>query len=272
AIFLTDLVAATLLAENGVTADGVAGFSLGELPAVAFGGLLPTKQAFELTQFRAAKMHQATIAQKGGMLAVLGLSDEIVNRICEDVGKAYPVNYNAPGQVVVAFFEGNWGDLAEFDGKSDNLGYSAEKSQNKAETVQSALIQAVKAAKGKTVPLAVAGAFHSPLMDGVSQDLSAFLENVTFAQPKLHIYANVSAKPYSLENAAELLAKQVNSPVLWKSTIENMIADGFTTFVETGPGKTLAGLIKKIAKNNENVRIYNVYDKKTLEEVLSNVK
>ncbi|MCL2017028.1 MAG: ACP S-malonyltransferase [Defluviitaleaceae bacterium] len=245
AIFLTDIIAATLLEENGIIADGAAGFSLGELPTVAFGGLLPTKQAFELTQFRAEKMHAATTQQKGGMWAVLGLSADVVGQICTTVKNAYPVNYNAPGQVVVAFSQ---------------------------ETDQEQLKQAIVAAKGKAVPLAVAGAFHSPLMDGVSAELATYLQQLDFSQPKIPVYANVTAKPYTAATAAELLTKQVNSPVLWQAAIEQMLADGFTTFVETGPGKTLAGLIKKIAKNNENVRIFNVHDQKTLEEVLSNVK
>lgn len=245
AIFMADMATALSLKERGIVAQGVAGFSLGEVPALAYCGLLGMKEAYDFVCFRAEAMHKCTVAHKGGMMAVLGLPDETVEEICSNVDGAFPANYNAPGQVVVAF-------------RSDA-----------ADTLKKAVTDGSfsSGAKGKAMPLPVAGAFHSPLMDDASTEIGAYLQNISFGEMSVPLYANVTGEIYS--DPKMLLTTQVNSPVRWHVTINQMIADGFDTFIETGPGKALAGMIKKIDKN---VRVYNVFDDKTLESVVKEIE
>ncbi len=231
-LFAMDLACAAALEEEKIVADGAAGFSLGEIPAVVYAGFLSAEEGFALVCRRAEAMHACAAQTPGGMAAILKLPSDTVERICGGIAQTYPVNYNCPGQTVVAF--------------------AAEREQ----TVQ----HAVTEAGGRFVKLAVSGAFHSPLMDQAAQDLAAYLETVTVQTPRMPVYANVTALPY--DNPKTLLAWQVNSSVRWQQTIKHMIADGFDTFIEVGAGKTLSGLIKK---NNENVRILQVSDVASLQ-------
>ncbi|MCL2071426.1 MAG: ACP S-malonyltransferase [Oscillospiraceae bacterium] len=244
ALFLTDLACAIAFSEkSGITADGVAGFSLGEIPAATYAGLMSTKQAYCFVEQRAKAMQSCAEKHKGAMFAVLKLSAEEVESICASFERqAFPVNYNAPGQTVVAC--------------ADNI----------ADELQSA----VKTAGGKAVRLKVSGAFHSPFMAEAATAVGDYLKqkSISFGETRMPLYSNVTAKVYETGNAESLLSRQVNSPVLWQKTIENMIADGFKTFVELGPGKTLTGLIAKI---NPNVRVYNVSDMETLSKTISDI-
>ena len=232
AVFLTDLACAAALTEKGVIADGVAGFSLGEIPAACYAGLLSQAQAFDFVRHRANAMQECAAKQKGCMFAILKLSIDVVEEICTSLTGAYPVNYNAPGQTVVAC----------------------------AETTADNLQKAVAEHGGKSIKLAVSGAFHSPFMDEASESVAKYLENLDFGTLEIPLYSNVTAGLYS--DSKTLLTQQVNHPVLWQKTIENMINDGFDTFIEVGPGKTLSGLIKKI---NTEVRVFNVCDIPSLE-------
>ena len=243
AVFLTDLACATILSEKGIKAEGVAGFSLGEIPAACYAGLMSTKQAFSLVKHRANAMQECASKRKGTMFAVLKLSNEKVEEICTSLKEAYPVNYNSPGQIVVAC------------------------AQDTAEELEKAITEH----GGRSIKLAVSGAFHSPLMDAASESLEAYLEKESIEETHIPIYSNVTAMTYEKSNAnpKELLKKQVNHPVLWQKTIENMIKDGFDTFIEVGPGKTLSGLIKKI---NPEVSIHNVSDIPSLEKTAEELK
>jgi len=236
AVFMMDMACAAALTGNGIKPTGVAGFSLGEIPAVCYAGLMNTEQSFKFVRFRAEAMHDCTQKSKGTMFAVLKLDDETIEKICVDLPEAYPVNYNSPGQVVVACAEGT------------------------AEELQ----QAVVKAGGKSMKLAVSGAFHSPFMDDASKNAGAYLENEVFGEINIPVYSNRTARIY--DKPIVLLAEQINHPVLWKRTIENMIDDGFGTFIEMGPGKTLSGLIKKI---NPDVCVYNVSDVVSFEAVIN---
>jgi len=238
AVFLTDLACAMALSESGIKAEGVAGFSLGEVPAACYAGLMSSLQAFKFVQHRANAMHECTQKSKGAMFAVLKLSDSIVEDICKNLADAYPVNYNSPGQVVVAC------------------------AQSAAEDLQ----KAVAEAGGRSMKLAVSGAFHSPFMNEASVSVEAYLENEIFGEMKTPLYSNTTAQIY--DEPKKLLAKQINHPVLWQKSVENMISDGFDVFIEVGPGKTLSGLIKKI---NPNVQVYNVSDVPSLEKTIENV-
>jgi len=235
AVFLVDLACAAVLSEKGVKADGVAGFSLGEIPAACYAGLMSISQAFKFVCYRAKVMNECAVNNKGCMFAVLKLSVDEVEAICESLTDAYPVNYNSPGQTVVACVE------------------------NFAEELQ----KAVSGHGGKSMRLAASGAFHSPFMDDASKNVSVYLESVSLGTPQIPVYSNTTAQVY--DNAKELLAKQINHPVLWQKTVENMISDGFDTFIEVGSGKTLSGLIKKI---NPDVNIHNVSDITSLEKTI----
>jgi len=232
-LFAVDLVCATVLEEKGVQAAGAAGFSLGEIPAAAFTGIFNLKQAAEFVCFRADAMHRCAQKNRGVMYAVLKLNTNIVEDICKSINNAFPVNYNCAGQTVVAC------------------------SEQSAELVE----RGVNAAGGRAVKLAVSGAFHSPLMDEASIATAARLFDRRFGAPRIPLYSNVTADIYG--DPGDLLARQINSPVLWKKTVENMIADGFDTFIEVGPGKVLTGFIKKI---DSSVNTFNVYDISSLEK------
>jgi [acyl-carrier-protein] S-malonyltransferase len=242
-LFAVDLACARLLSEKGVAADAVAGFSLGEIPAIAFAGIMSEREAFDFVSLRARAMQKAASENPGAMLAVLKLPADEVEKLCALVPKAWPVNYNCPGQTVVAC----------------------------AEDSVTLLQTAVLNNGGKTIRLPVSGAFHSPFMESASAEIRNYLSVKTPGEMKLPIYSNVTADVYG-SDPWELLSLQVKNPVRWQKTVENMIADGFDTFVEVGSGKVLSGLIKKI---NADVKIYNVGDAASLEntvEVLRNAE
>jgi len=239
AVFLTDLACAIALSKKGITAQGVAGFSLGEIPAACYAGLFSQSEAFKLVKHRAETMNECAQKRKGCMFAVLKLSAEKVEDTCKSLHDAYPVNYNSPGQIVVAC----------------------------AEDTSEKLQQAIGENGGKAMKLAVSGAFHSPFMDAASESVAAYLEKVTLETMRIPLYSNFTAQVYQA-NGKEILAKQVNHPVLWQKTIENMISDGFVKFIEVGPGKTLSGLIKKI---NSDVDVFNVSDLVSLEKTLMGI-
>ena len=243
AVFLADMSCAVALAEKGIKADGAAGFSLGEIAAACYAGLLSQIKAFDFIQHRAKAMHECAQKEKGSMFAVLRLSALQVESICNAIPDAYPVNYNSPEQTVVACAE------------------------NTADELQ----QIVKENGGKSIKLATSGAFHSPFMDAATTSVAEYLKDVELGKMQIPLYSNTTAKTYEISHAPskELLAKQINHPVLWQKTIENMSCDGFDTFIEVGPGKTLSGLIKKI---NPDVRIYNVSDIPSLEKTTEELK
>ncbi len=217
-VFAADLAAAYALTERGITPDSVAGFSLGEIAALAFSGMLSDEEAFRLVCKRGELMDKAARENPGAMAAVMKLTAAQVEEICRRFGSTYPVNYNSPAQTVVA-----------------TAGENAE-----------AFCQAVKEAGGKAKLLAVSGAFHSPFMAQAAQGLADYMKDITFSEPRTVIYSDVTAKPYEGDYKA-LVKAQVESPVRWQSIVENMIADGTDTFIEVGVGKTLTGLIKRIS-------------------------
>ena len=232
-VFAVDLAAAAAVAEKGIRPDYVAGFSLGEIAAIAFAGMITYEDAFRLVCKRAEVMDKAAKENKGAMAAVLKLTPEKVEEICSSFEKAYPVNYNSPAQTVVAASEDEIDELCA----------------------------KVKAEKGKAVKLAVSGAFHSPFMNSASDALSEYLEGVELKEPEIPVYANVTAQPYEGDYKA-LVAAQVKSPVKWQTTVENLVSQGADRFIEVGVGKTLTGLIKKI---NNVVTAVNIESKEGLD-------
>ncbi len=232
-VFTADLAAAAAVAEKGIRPDYLAGFSLGEIAALGFGGVMSYEEAFRLVCKRGELMDKAAKENEGAMVAVMKLTPEKVEELARQFDSTYPVNYNSPAQTVVATTKEN-----------------ADK-----------LVEAVKAEKGKGVKLAVSGAFHSPFMRSAAEGLGEYLADKELKTPEIPIYSNVTAQPYS-GDIKQLIKAQAESPVQWQKTVENLIAEGVDTFIEVGVGKTLAGLIKKI---NKDVRVFNVENSETLE-------
>ena len=225
-VFTADLAAAYALVEKGIKPDCVAGFSLGEIAALAFSKMLSDEEAFKLVCKRGELMDKAATENPGAMAAVMKITPQQVEEICSKFDKTYPVNYNSPAQTVVATTSEN-----------------ADK-----------FCDAVKEAGGRAKLLAVSGAFHSPFMAEAADGLAEYMENVDFSEPQTVIYSDVTAKPYEGDFKA-LVKAQVESPVKWQTIVENMVADGVDTFIEVGVGKTLTGLVKRI---NGDVKAFKV--------------
>lgn len=202
--------------------DMVAGHSLGEFSALAAAGALDFEDALRLVAIRAAAMQKCCESVPGGMAAIIGLSNEQVEEICANTpGKVVAANYNSDGQVVI----------------------SGEK-----EAIDAACAAAKEAGAKRALPLAVSGAFHSPLMEPARAELAQAIANTPFHKPVCPVYQNVSAKAETDPEAikANLLA-QLTSPVRWTQSVRNMVADGAGYFMEIGPGTVLQGLVKRTA-------------------------
>ena len=222
AIFLHSVILAKTL-ENEIKPDMAAGHSLGEFSALVAAGALSFEDGLRLVSARAQAMQKACELKPSTMAAIIALSDEKVDEICSSVdGVVVCANYNCPGQLVIS------GEI---------------------EAVNEACEKAKAAGAKRALPLKVGGAFHSPCMEPARAELAAAIEATPFHAPICPVYQNVDAKPHTdpAEIKANLVA-QLTAPVRWTKTVENMIADGATEFIEIGPGKVLQGLITKINK------------------------
>ena len=239
-LFLTDLACAAALKERGINADAAAGFSLGEVPALAFAGVLTAEDAFRAVCLRGRAMGECAEQNRGGMAAVLRLPAEEVEAVCARFENVYPVNYNCPGQIACA------GAESEID----------------------AFCAAVKEAGGKTVKLAVSGAFHTPFMAPAAEKLREFLTKTETHAPEIDMYSNMTAGKYPDDHAeiVSLLSEQLSHSVRWESILRSMAEAGVDTFIEVGAGKTLSGLV---AKTLQDVTVLNVSDDITLEATLN---
>lgn len=204
----------------------VAGHSLGEFSALVACGALDFEDALVLVSKRAMAMQKACELQASTMAAVLGLENEVVEKVCAEIeGTVVAANYNCPGQIVIS-------------GETD--------------AVMKACEALTEAGARRCLPLAVGGAFHSPLMEPAREELAEAIQKTTFHRPFCPIYQNVSTTAVTdPKEIQENLNKQLTSPVKWTQSVQNMIKDGATTFVEVGPGKVLSGLVKKIDRKAE---------------------
>ena len=218
-LYLTDYAIAQALVTAGVVPAAVAGFSLGEIPALAFAGVMTDADGFRFVSLRGETMAAESARHPGGMAAALKLAPEQVEEICTQFSEIWPVNYNCPGQVSCA-------------GKAEEI---------------DAFCNAVKAAGGRGVKLPVSGAFHTPYMQDVAPVLRAALEAMPLQAPQIPVYANRTAGlyPADREGITALLSEQVMNPVRWEKTLRAMAADGIDTFVEVGAGATLTGFVKR---------------------------
>ena len=236
-LYLVDLSAALALNEKGIYADGTAGFSLGEIAALAYSGAYSYTDGFKLVTKRGELMSSAASEADTSMTAVLKLDSKTVSDLASEFDGLYAVNYNCPGQVVVSGLKSRMPQFCE---------------------------KAVQAG-GRCVPLAVSAAFHSPFMNKAADGFSEELKKYDIKAPEIPVYSNLTAQPYE-KSVADVLGNQMKSPVRWQETIENMIKDGYTDFIEVGAGKTLSGLIKKISKE---VSVFSVEDKDSIEQTLA---
>lgn len=227
AIFLHSVILADSLTERP---DMAAGHSLGEFSALVAAKALSFEDGLQLVHTRALAMQKACEAHPSTMAAVLGLADETVEKICNEIDEVVvPANYNCPGQIVIS---------------GSNKG------------IETACGKLSEAGAKRVVPLNVGGAFHSPLMEPARQELAAAINRTRFALPVCPIYQNVDGKPYTdPEQIKENLIAQLTSSVRWTQIMENMIADGAGSFLEIGPGKVLQGLLKKMSKEIETTGI-----------------
>lgn len=239
-IYLVELGAAMSLNEKGIFAEGVAGFSLGEIAALAYAKAYSVEEGFRIVTKRGELMNKATNNTETAMCAILKLDAKTVSDTAAEFEKLYAVNFNSPGQTVVSGLKSS----------------------------MDAFIESIKEKGGRPIPLAVSAAFHSPFMESAALKFGEELKKYELKKPELPVYANLTSKEYP-EDIAVTLASQMKSPVRWQETIENMIADGYTDFIEVGPGNTLCGLIKKISKD---VRTYSVDSEETLLATVKAVK
>ena len=223
AIFLHSVILAKTMDEE-FKPDMVAGHSLGEFSALVAAGALSFEDGLKLVSIRAMAMQKACEAQPSTMAAILGLTNEQVEEICDSIDDIVaPANYNCPGQVVVS-------------GTESGIDAACEK--------------ALAAGARRALKLKVGGAFHSPLMQPAHDELAAAINAAEFSVPSCPVYQDVDAKPHT--DAAEIKANliaQLTAPVKWTQIVQQMIADGATEFVELGPGAVLQGLVKKIDRN-----------------------
>ncbi|WP_411811427.1 ACP S-malonyltransferase [Chryseobacterium scophthalmum] len=212
---------AALKAVNGLGAEMVAGHSLGEFSALVANGVLSFDDGLKLVSERAKAMQAACDANPSSMAAILGLDDAKVEEICASIsGVVVPANYNCPGQLVIS------GETI---------------------AVEEACVKLKEAGAKRALLLPVNGAFHSPLMQPAQERLAAAIENTKFRKATIPVYQNITTTAVTDPDQikANLIA-QLTGPVKWTQSVQNMIKDGATNFVEVGPGKTLQGLIKKI--------------------------
>lgn len=219
ALYLADLAAAVCADEAGLTPSAVAGFSLGEIPALAFAGAYSYEDGFRLACARGGFMQQASEQVTAAMAAIVKLPNETVETLCGHYDKVYPVNYNCNGQLVVS-------------GVPEQLALFYEE---------------VKNAGGRALPLKVGGGFHSPFMDSASEQFGAELKNYSFHEPIVPAFSNRTAALYGgADEIRPLLTEQINHPVKWETIIHKMAESGIDTFIETGVGSVLTKLMAKI--------------------------
>lgn len=225
AIFLHSVIMVKVLG-NAFVPDMVAGHSLGEFSALVANQALTFEDGLRLVSKRAMAMQEACEAIPSTMAAVLGLEDAIVEKICGEIpGVVVPANYNCPGQLVIS------GEL---------------------EAVNQACEALKSAGARRALVLPVRGAFHSPLMEPAREELAAAIAQTPFASPICPIYQNVSTTAVSaVADIRKNLIDQLTAPVKWTQSVQQMVSDGATCFVEVGPGKVLQGLVGKIAKGVE---------------------
>jgi len=237
-IFLVSWVAFQLLKERvpSFAFHATAGLSLGEFTALAGAGTMTVEDGLRLVRERGLFMQQACEATRGAMAAIIGLDEEPTREVCEQAGVVL-ANLNCPGQLVIS-------------GEADKIAQACE-------------LAKAKGAR-RALPLPVAGAYHSPLMAGAQSKLANELANVTLSPPSVPVISNVTARPHeTVDSIRSRLIEQVTASVRWEESMRYLLAQGFTCFIELGPGTALSGFMKRIDKNAQMV---NIADTASLEQ------
>ena len=239
-IYLVSWVALTLLRERvpALKFEATAGLSLGEFTALAAAGVMSFEDGLKVVRQRGRFMQEACEATRGGMAAIIGLDEPATRAVCAETGVTL-ANLNCPGQIVIS---------------------------GAAEKIPAALELAKARGAKKAIALAVAGAYHSPLMAGAQPKLRAALAAIPLALPAVPVISNVTALPHTAPaDIHERLVEQVTSSVRWEDSMRHLIAQGFTRFIELGPGAALSGFLKRIDKS---VTLLNVADAASLENTV----
>ena len=246
AMLTTSVAMLEVLKEKGLKPDVCAGLSLGEYCALVASGVMDFEDALRAVRQRGILMQEAVPTGIGAMSAIIGLDADVIAGICDKIDEVSVANYNCPGQIVIT---------------------------GKKEAVEKANEELKEAGARRCVMLNVSGPFHSEMLKTAGEELYRVLENVELKDFEIPYVTNVTAKYVTNENKneiKEMLKDQVSSSVLWIQSVENMIEQGVDTFVEIGPGKTLTGFIKKIAKAvDKEVTTYNVEKYEDVEAVVS---
>lgn len=234
-IFLASWAAMQLLREQtGANPDATAGLSLGEFTALTAAGAMSFDDCLQVLRARGRAMQEACEASRGSMAAVIGLDEGPAREVCAAAGVQL-ANLNCPGQIVIS-------------GEADKISRACE-------------LAKAKGAK-RALPLAVAGAYHSPLMDGARPKLAAALEGVAITAPAIPVMSNVTAQPHGAPDEIKArLVEQLTAPVRWEECVRHLLALGFTRFIEMGPGAALSGFVRRIEKS---ARVLNVADAASL--------
>ncbi len=238
AMLATEIAMYKALEEKGIKPDVTAGLSLGEYGALAVAGVFSLEDSFKVVRQRGILMQNA-VPEGGAMTAVLGLDGDVIAKICEETeGIVSVANYNCPGQIVIT-------------GEEKAVDEAAEKLK--------------EAGAKRCVKLNVSGPFHSAMLKEAGENLGNVIDEVTIGDIQVPYITNVTADYVTDKNQVkEMLMKQVASSVKWQQTIERMIADGVDTFIEIGPGKTLAGFMRKIDKTK---KVYNLEKLEDLDKI-----
>jgi [acyl-carrier-protein] S-malonyltransferase len=241
ALVATSLAMLAALRARGVHADYVIGHSVGEFAALAAADSVGVEETIALVRERGLAMAEAAKERPGSMAAVLGLADEVVERLCRRILGVWPANYNCPGQIVVS---------------------------GEHEAVDELCAQAEEEGARRTVKLKVSGAFHSPLVARAAERLRPAVEAVKFGEPQAAFMSTVTARFEDAQRMGSLLVDQLTAPVRYTQAASELVKDGVHTFVEVGPGNVLSGLMKRIDRSVKAIPVNDLASLEKLKELL----
>jgi [acyl-carrier-protein] S-malonyltransferase len=242
ALVATSLAMLAALRKRGFVPDFVVGHSVGEFAALAAAGAMNVRDTIGLVRERGLAMAEAAKERPGSMAAILGLEDEVVERLCRKILGVWPANYNCPGQIVIS-------------------------GENTA--VDECCARAEEQGARRTVKLRVSGAFHSPLVAHAAERLRPAVEKVRFVEPTAPFMSTVTARLESAQRMGPLLVDQLTAPVRFTQAATELVREGVRTFVEVGPGNVLSGLVRRIDRNVKAIPVNSLVTLDQLEESLS---
>lgn len=242
ALLATSLAILAAIESLGFMPDYVVGHSVGEFAALSAGKAIEAEDAIALVRERGLAMAEVAKENPGAMAAILGLEDEVVEKLCREIHCVWPANYNCPGQIVIS---------------------------GQTEAVEECCEEAEREGARRTVKLPISGAFHSPLVARAAERFRPALAKVRFGELQIPFMSTVTACLESRQKLSSLLVDQLTAPVRFTQATRGLIADGVRTFVEIGPGNVLSGLVKRIDRSVETISVNNLASLKKAEEVLT---